>query len=236
VAYRRSHPLHRRRVALSFVALLVALLVVYPVGYALVVPEERGVPIAIPPVPDGSYRIFVVDWGYHTAIVVPRPAGFALGPAGEEAAPYVEYAWGDRRFYMESRYAPWSVLATLALPTESVLYVDGQTDPPRFGGARGIYSRVVDAPTLARLILELERSVRRAPSGGRVTPHAMHGGYAGRFYPALGAYLWTRNCNWWTVERLLAAGLATSSRGVVFSGQVAGRLARFEVVSTLIAR
>src|SRR5262249_25477981 len=138
-----------------------------------------------------------------------------------------EYAWGDRRFYMESNFSPHSVYATLILPTESVVYLDGRNGPPSFAGARGVYERVVDAATLRALLIALEREFRHAVDGGRVPPYSGDEGYAGRFFPAYGRYLWTRNCNWWTVERLRSVGLARSGAGVVFSGQVHGRLLEF---------
>ena len=205
--------------------LLVALL--YPLAYALVVPEDRGDEVAVPIVPPGRYRVQVADWGYHTAIVLEQPRGWSMGPSGEERAPFLEYAWGDRRFFMESDYRPHAVLATVALPTASVLYLDGRFDPPSLGGARAVYSRTVDATTLHRLIRELERSFQRAPDGTRLAPHAAAPRYGGRFYPAHGRYLWTRNCNWWTVKRLAAAALAGNDAGVIFSGQVSGRLSGF---------
>ena len=206
---------------------VLAFTVLYPVIYAITVPEQVGASALLPNVPNGMYRVYVVDWGYHTTIVAPQPDGWALGPPGEERAPLLEYAWGDRRFYMESNFWPQSVYATLILPTESVLYLDGRNSPPSFAGARAVYTRVVDASTLRALLGELERTFRRAADGSRVAPYASHVGYAGRFFPAYGRYLWTRNCNWWTVERLRSVGLARSGAGVVFSGQVGGRLRGF---------
>jgi hypothetical protein len=56
-------------------------------------------------------------------------------------------------------------------------------------------------------------------------PHVA--GYKGRFYPGYGVYFWWMDCNRWTVDRLAAAGLAGSGRGVIFSGQIASRLRGF---------
>lgn len=206
-----------------------AFALLFPPLYALAVPEERATAVSLPPLPlAATYRVLVVDWGYHTAIVVEQPPGWGLGPPGEEHAPFLEYAWGDRRFYMESDYRPHAVFATLVLPTASVLYVDGRPDPPPFRGARAAYERRVDATALRVLLADLERSIRRTADGTRQAPYAPAPGYGGRFYPAHGAYLWTRACNWWTVARLGDAGLAGSGTGVVFSGQVAGRLHEFQ--------
>lgn len=209
------------------VAIVLGFAILFPLAYALIVPVDVGAPVSAPAVPNGKYRVFVVDWGYHTAIVVPQPPGSALGPPGSERARYLEYAWGDKRFYMESDFHLWSVFATLVLPTASVLYLEAHPDPPSFAGARTVRARDVDAATLQALYVELERTMQRGNSGQHPAPYADHEGYAGRFYPAHGSYLWTRDCNWWTVERLRSIGLAGTSAGVVFSGQVAGRLHAF---------
>ena len=89
-----------RRAAQWVLVGVVAFTLLFPVIYAVAVPEQLGAPATLPNVYDGTYRIYVIDWAYHTAIVVPQPAGWALGPPGEEQAPLLEYAWGDRRCYM----------------------------------------------------------------------------------------------------------------------------------------
>ena len=71
------------------------------------------------------------------------------------------------------------------------------------------------------------RTVRRDAAGRRLPPRTPPAGAGGRFYPALGAYLWARDCNWWTVARLAAAGLADAPGGVVFTPQVPARLRGF---------
>jgi hypothetical protein len=199
-----------------------------PLLYVLLARDTRP-PLTLPPLSQasgGPYRVYVADWGYHSSIVVEQPPGWRMGPPGEEGAPFLEFAWGDRRFYMESDYK--AIFATLFRPTDSVMYLDGQKVPPQGGGgARAVFVRRVDSATLRALLTELERSILHAPSGERAAAFPSAPGYSGRFYPAHGAYLWAGDCNWWTVERLRAAGLAEHGRGVVFSGQVADRLRGF---------
>jgi hypothetical protein len=219
------HP-WRRRARLALAAVL-AFVAVYPPLYAALVPERRPPLPALPEPPAGTYRVFVADWGYHTAVVVEQPRGWRLGPPGAEAAPFLEYAWGDRRFYLESDYRPHALFATLFLPTEAVLYVEGRPDPPRLGGAQALFARTVDAPALRALLAELEGPAARTPDGARLSAHAPTPGYGGRFYPAHGAYLWARDCNWWVVARLAGARLAGAATGVVVTPQVPGRLRGF---------
>lgn len=218
-------------IGVPIAGLLFALL--FPLVYALSVREERGPVYDLPSVPQSSYMVMVVDWGYHTAIVVEQPRDWALGPSGDEQAPFVEYAWGDRRFYMESDYRPHAVVAALVLPTESVLYVRGHSRPPSFDGARAVSVRSVDAGALHGLLVELERSFQRSGDGSRLAPHPVVRGFAGRFYPAYGRYMWTRDCNWWTVTRLHAGQLAGTARSIVFSGQVISRLHGFRAAAPL---
>ena len=234
----RTGPARRswRRVARGALAVAILLAFLPPLIVELQgtrAPDDAPVPGAADTI--GASTVYVADWGYHTSILVAQRPGWRLGPVGREdavASPYVEYAWGDRRFYMESRYAPWSVFATLILPTESVAYVDGwrgEALPPR--GARAVYAREVDGATHWRLVAELERQLRNgAGRSSRPSPFAPAAGYGGRFYPARGAYLWWNDCNRWTVERLAAAGLARGGRGVIFSGQVARHLVGFRRV------
>jgi hypothetical protein len=215
---------------------LLVLLLVLPSLYACVssAPPPAvtlpGLPAGVsPPIP-----LYVVDWGYHSAIIVPQPAGWELGPPGEETAPFLEYAWGDRRFYMESNVWPHSVLATLFLPTRAVTYVDGWPRPPALDDRpRGLYTRGITVEQWAALLQELERWIPRDGAGANgVRPPAFPAvkGYDGRFYPGYGTYFWWMDCNRWTVERLQAAGLAGSGRGVVLSGQIAPRLLGFTKV------
>jgi len=143
-------------------------------------------------------------------------------------------AWEGARhrlFYMQSDYRPHALFATLVLPTATVAYLDGSSDPPSFSGARAVYTRTIDATTLHTLLIELERTFKRASDGTRLAPYPVVSGYDGRFYPAYGQYFWTRDCNWWTVTRLAAAHLASAATGTLFSGQVAGRLRGFQRVS-----
>jgi Protein of unknown function (DUF2459) len=216
------------RLAGRAAAAVALLLVLGPPLYVALARDARP-GLTLPPVPGpGPYRVYVADWGYHTSIVVEQPRGWRMGPPGEEGAPFLEFGWGDRSFYMESDDRPQALFATLFLPTESVVYLDGRSSLPQVsGGARVVFVRLLDAAALRSLLTELERSIVHAASGGRTVAFPKAPGYAGRFYRAYGAYLWAGDCNWWTVERLRGAGLARRGGGVVLSSQVAGRLRGF---------
>jgi len=207
--------------------LILLALVGWPLLHAALLPEPRAALAPLPPPPPGRYRVLVADWGLHTAIVVEQPPGWRLGPPGAETAPFLEFAWGDRSYYAAGNRRPHAVAATLFLPTDSVLFLAGHPDPPRLAGAVRVLERRVDSLTLKALLTSLERSLRRSPGGGRQAPLPLPAGRSARFFPAQGAYLWPRNCNWWTLRRLGDAGLAARPEGVLFSRQVPPRLLGF---------
>jgi hypothetical protein len=202
-----------------------------PMLHAAVVPEPRAPLLRLPQPPAGRYTVLVADWGHHTSIVVQQPPGWRLGPPGAEAAPFLEFAWGDRRYFHGGERSPQAVLAALFLPTDSVLFLAGHPDPPRLAGTVAVWERQVEAPTLRALLSSMELSARRDRDGARLPALPRRPGHGGRFVPAHGAYLWTRNCNGWTVGRLQEAGLATGATGVVVAAQVPGRLLGFRPVA-----
>jgi hypothetical protein len=215
--------LRRALLALALLALA------FPAAYALIVPERASGFDALGTPPPGRYRVWVVDWGYHTSVALEQPPGWRMGPPGARSAPVLEWAWGDRAFFRDADYRPLGVAATLLAPTESVVFLRGHARPPHLWGADAVWSRTVGADELRTLVLSLERSIRHAEGGERLRPASV-ARFGGHFYPAHGAYLWTRNCNGWTVARLADAGLAESPAGVVFTTQVPGRLIGFSDV------
>ena len=218
---------HRRVRWGRLILIAVALILVVP-PIVVAISADAPVPAVVPAAPAGTYHVYVADWGYHTSIILQQPPAWQLGPLGKEMSPYVEFAWGDRSFYMESNYRPDALFATLFLPTEAVAYVASWTsEPARDARARALYVRDVDASQLSKLAAALDGTIRRSPSGERASPFPTVSGYAGQFYPAHGRYLWFTDCNRWTVERLASAGLARGGVGVIFSGQVASHLIGF---------
>jgi hypothetical protein len=212
--------------------LIILLIVVLPPIFNSIWPYRAERSAHVAPAAAGSYRVYVADWGYHTSIILQQAPGWQLGSLGRESAPYVEFAWGDRRYYMESDHRPQSLFAALFLPTEAVTYVSSwTTDPARIARPRALYVRDVGASELDSLATALETSIPRDSAGWRSAPFPNVSDYSGRFYRAYGRYLWWSDCNRWTVERLASVHLARGGRGVIFSGQVPGHLIGFRRVA-----
>lgn len=220
---------HLRRRWRRLALLATAILLLVPPLASELESEPQTVDATEPQTP-GLFRVYVADWGYHTSIILEQPPNWRLGPPGQEAAPFVEYAWGDRRFYMEANYRPDAVFATLLLPTESVAYVAGwRSAPEQNSRPRALFRRDLTARELQHLVGSLEAAIRRT-NGARTPPHPPPnrvGAFSGRFYLAERSYLWWNDCNRWVLDRLAAAELARSGRGVIFAGQVGARLRGF---------
>ena len=144
-----------------------------PLLQAVVRPEPRARLVPLPQPPVGRYTVLVADWGHHTSIVVQQPPGWRLGPPGAEAAPFLEVAWGDRRYFHAADRSPQTLATALFLPSDSVLFLAGHPDPPLLEGTVAVRQRQVEAPTLHALLTALERSARRTPAGERLPPPAM---------------------------------------------------------------
>ncbi|HEY2853947.1 MAG TPA: hypothetical protein VGJ18_13925 [Gemmatimonadaceae bacterium] len=78
---------------------MVVLLVLVVPSFLVEIFPDRPHPVGIAPAPAGRYRVYVADWDYHTSIILQQPPNWQLGSLGAERAPFVEFAWGDRRFY-----------------------------------------------------------------------------------------------------------------------------------------
>ena len=176
---------------------------------------------------DAEFRIAVVDHGYHASVLIEQPRGFALGPPGREVSPFVEYGWGDRRFYRESNFWPHALLAAVLLPSDSVVYVRGWDRFPAAGdGPVVLHETTVDGGRLRDLIAFLENAMERGGNGERPQASGPVAGYHGRFYPGREDYIFWSNCNTWVVRALERVDLADSSLGVFSIAQIDGRIVR----------
>lgn len=189
-------------------------------------PVDVGLPAVEPSV---RLRVYVLAWGYHSSIFVEQAPGWRLGPEGDESARIVEYGWGDRSFYMESRFCPVSLFNAAFIPTPTVVYVRGHDRPPSDFVVGGVISvRECSSTEVMALVRILEGQMDRNVDGQRPKAYPPVEGYGGRFYPGREYYVIWWNCNEWTARMLRDAGMASSSALVATPGQVTGRLVGFE--------
>lgn len=178
-----------------------------------------------------QYDVYVVNWGFHTAIIVEQPQGWTLGPPNHPQAPYIEYGWGDKRFFMLSDTSIPATLAAAILPTPSVVYLRGRDAPPTEENyARQLYHRQISPQQLYTLIGILEQSFQRSPQGNRVEPYSQVSAFAGYFYPGREYYIFWSACNAWTIKHLHRIKIAQSDIPVIFAEQVGPSLQSFKLI------
>ena len=141
-------------------------------------------------------------------------------------ASHLVLGFGERAYWTRPDPTPADVLLAL-LPGPGVVLVTGlRTTPAEAVGAGDVVTLAVSAAGLDRLCDFLWATLEPTPEGAaRVLAR---GPYPGSLFYASGrryaAHSYT--CNTWTAEALQAAGVPVEAAGVLFAGQLMGRLRR----------
>jgi hypothetical protein len=167
--------------------------------------------------------IYVVRRGWHTGVALPtnewpNRSWAVLGDFPGVA--YLEFGWGDERFYQADSSTFWMGSRAALWPTPSVIHVIGLDEPvPETAQARDIVELRIPADRLQALATAIEKEFAApepVPTGStlRLDPKP-NGFYAGRerFY-------FPRMCNWWTASRLRDAGCDVAPGTVLFASRV----------------
>jgi uncharacterized protein (TIGR02117 family) len=170
-----------------------------------------------------AVAVWVLDHGWHTAIVIRRAdLDQALWPEVDDfpAATFVEVAWGDRDFYMATPATPWLAIKAAFLAAGSVLHVVGFDAPI---SAHFPESELVELRLSRRGFDALTRFVGEEYQRDREgRPLRLGRGLYGAswFYAARGTYHLFNTCNTWVARALRAAGLPVTTTGVITAGGV----------------
>jgi hypothetical protein len=187
--------------------------------------------VNLPDVPKGLHRVWVLGYGYHTAIYIEQPVGWKLGPPGKEAARFVEFAWGDRGWFYDSDMSHLSGANALLLPSRTVYYVAGYDKPPAEAWpGLPLVERAFSGEELHALAHTLEQACLRTPKGERVEALPISPEYDGRFYSSREFYIGWHSCNHWTIEQLRKSGQDVSELAVFTQNQAFARLDGWKVV------
>ena len=168
-------------------------------------------------------RVFVIDHGWHTGIVV-RQADLPVGlwPTHRDVAgsEYIEVGWGDRDFYLAPKGTLALALKAAFRSTATVLHVVALDGPPdRWFAGHEVVTLRVSERGFRGLADFVGAAWARDESG---EPILLGPGLypRSRFYRATGRYSLLTTCNTWTAEALQAAGLPINPTSVVTAGQV----------------
>jgi uncharacterized protein (TIGR02117 family) len=170
-----------------------------------------------------AYRVWVVDHGWHTAIVVRlRDVDSTIWPEASDfaGAAFVEVAWGDREFYMGERPSGWLAVKAAFFTSGSALHVAGFSAPMASYFAA---SDVVEVPVSRGGLDAMTRMFHdEYQRGDDSRPIRLAPGLYGVswFYAARSRYHLFNTCNTWVARALRAAGLEVTPAGVVTAGGV----------------
>ncbi len=183
------------------------------IGYGLAATIGGAIPVnSAWRAPAEGVRIYVVDGGVHTDLVLPASADWNdllrpedLADPAMAVRSHVAFGWGDRDFYLNT--PSWSRIdlaraaSALVGAGRSVLHV-AHVDPP--GPAPEVHALTLRPEEYRRLVAFVRATF--VLNGGRATSVRGYGG-GDAFYEARGGYSAINTCNQWTGGALRAAGV-----------------------------
>lgn len=167
--------------------------------------------------------VYVVKRAWHTGIAVaaadwPNRDWSVLGDF--PASGYLEFGWGDARYYQAEEETLWLGIRAALFSTASTIHVIGFQHPtPEALRAEEVVEVRLSAEGLKQLAQSIEKEFTQPapiPTGGplSVTPEP------NKFYSARRRFFFPRMCNWWTARRLNEGGCPIAPWSVISAGRV----------------
>lgn len=189
---------------------------------------------ASPPLPpdDGGPRdhvISVVSNGWHTAIVIPRPALAVTGllPEADDFpdAAFLEFGWGDRVYYPAKDPTVGMALGAALTPTPAVLHMAGRSHAPAAGeGKPDVVLVTLTQDGFEHMVRAIAGEFTRPEGGGPAQAISVGLYRNSKFYDAEGSFHLFNTCNTWTARMLRAGGVKLPPSGVVTADDLMKRL------------
>lgn len=167
--------------------------------------------------------VFVVKRAWHTGVAVaaadwPNRDWSVLRDFPDSN--FLEFGWGDARFYEAEEESLWMTIRAAFFSTSSAIHVIGfdQPTPQALIADEVIEVRVsVDGLKQLAQSIEEEFSQRQPVATGAAltaTPSP------NKFYSAEQRFFFPRMCNWWTAKRLEAASCPIAAWSVVSANRM----------------
>jgi hypothetical protein len=166
--------------------------------------------------------VWVVDHGWHTAIVVrARDVDSSIWPEVDDfaAVDLVEVAWGDREFYMAERPSGWLAVKAAFFTSGSALHVAGLGAPiESHFPASDVVELAVSRRGLDAVTRLFHDEYQRGDDGRpvRLAPGPLRRQLVSM--PREAAITCSNTCNTWVARALRAAGLDITPTGIVTAG------------------
>jgi uncharacterized protein (TIGR02117 family) len=168
--------------------------------------------------PDSLRSIYIVRRGWHTGIVIavqdwPNRNWALL--ADFPSVEYLEFGWGDERFYQAEPETFWLGVRAALWPTSSVIHTIGLREPV---AVKAQAAEVVQLSIPAAQLREIASAIEMEFAGTDPEPtgHMLKSAPApNRFYKARRSFYFPRMCNWWVAKRLQQAGCPVQAWTVI---------------------
>lgn len=172
---------------------------------------------------DSLRSIYVARRAWHTGILIARedwPHRDWAVLADFPRADYLEFGWGEERYYQAERNTFWQGVRAAFWPNSSVIHVIGLHAPVTATvQADDLVQVRIPAERLRAIASAIEQEfVERSPQPiGSTHPWAPT---PNRFYKAKRTFYFARMCNWWIATRLRQAGCPVLPWTVITASRV----------------
>lgn len=171
----------------------------------------------------GNKKIYVLNHGWHTSLVLPSAEVEADLPELKKRfgkVPYIEFGWGDRGFYQAQKVTTGLTLQALLWPSAAVIHV---VAVPNFPDDYFPHSEVLTVCLTDQSYTSLKNfvvnSFYRDEFGNLL--QLKKGIYGdSQFYEGVGDYYFLNTCNKWTAKGLKSAGMNLSTTFKLTAGSV----------------
>lgn len=162
-----------------------------------------------------GYSIYVASNGWHSGIVLARsdlPAGAIPEADDFPGAAYLEFSWGDAKYFPAPEKGLGMAMSALLTPTPAVLHLAGLPAHPRqvFPSAE-VVELYLTPEGFRSLVAYLDEAFAR----DNAEPSTQGLYRFSRFYPATGNFHLFNTCNTWTARGLAIAGLPVTVTGTL---------------------
>ena len=162
----------------------------------------------------GSNEIYIVSHGWHTGFIVPAKAIQIKIPELKgrfTRSQYIEFGWGDKKFYQAKEKTSGLAMKAAFWPTESVVHATPSSQNPyRFVPDIEVEMLCLTDSELLSLINFIANSFYKDSKGEVLRLKTGGHGYS-QFYKGVGDYSLMNTCNNWTAKGLRSVGMNISA-------------------------
>lgn len=159
--------------------------------------------------------IYLVAHDWHTGFVLPANEIYNQLPELRQRfgdAAFLEFGWGDRRYYQSETSSLAAKLRAVLIPSASTMQVMAVTDHPRkFYVVEPVEELLLEDSGFEALLRFIAHSFAKNRQGGLIKQCYGRTGDS-QFYEARGSYHFFNTCNDWSAKGLSKAGVNIKPR------------------------